>query len=178
MCGEKHILMIWIGGFVLAVALYLIGPDRFFDACLDFIDSIDDGFPRSGRWRWGHRPMASSGPLPSRSMSCSRCWRVLASQRGHRGFWALIVVSATFMMLVWRPYAVYPTPISRWIGALVLVVIAAIVMTQRLTGAAAPPQRTIAALSAGAARYESEHVGAGRRVTAAAGLPRLSWPCC
>ena len=50
---------------------------------------------------------------------------VLASQRDRRGFWPLIVVSAVFMMLVWRPYADFPTPISRWMAALLLVVIAA-----------------------------------------------------
>ncbi len=62
---------------------------------------------------------------------------VLASQRGHRGFWALVVVSGVFMMLMWRPYGVYPAPLGRWIAALALVVVAAVVMTQRLTMAAA-----------------------------------------
>ena len=33
--------MIWIGGLVLAVALYLIGPDRFLDACLTIEDLVD-----------------------------------------------------------------------------------------------------------------------------------------
>jgi hypothetical protein len=124
--------MIWIGGFVLAVALYLIGPDRFFDACLDLIDGIDTVF----------RNLVAE--LGAKTYSVVRAFAIaiyivfvvlafLASQRGHRGLWALIVVTATFMMLVWRPYAGYPAPISRWIAALVLVVVAAVVMTQRLT---------------------------------------------
>src|ERR1700709_1074427 len=38
---RQQLLMIWIGGFVLAVALCLVGPDRFIDACWDLIDTID-----------------------------------------------------------------------------------------------------------------------------------------
>src|SRR5476651_1757625 len=124
--------MIWIGGVVLAVALYLIGPDRFFDVCLVLIDEIDAVF----------RNLVAA--LGAQTYGVVRAFAIaiyvvfavlafLASQRGHRGLWALIVVTATVMVLVWRPYAVYQAPISRWIAALVLVVIAAVIMTQRLT---------------------------------------------
>ena len=41
---REQVAMIWIGGLVLAVALYVVGPDRFIDACWDLIDTIDDGF--------------------------------------------------------------------------------------------------------------------------------------
>jgi hypothetical protein len=37
------------------------------------------------------------------------------------------------LILIWRPYDTFPAPISRWIAALVLVVVGAVVMTQRLT---------------------------------------------
>jgi hypothetical protein len=36
-------------------------------------------------------------------------------------------------MLVWRPFGIYPAPLNRWLAALVLVVVAAVIMTQRLS---------------------------------------------
>ena len=38
------ILMIWVGGAVLAALIYAIGPDRFLDACLNLFDTIDAAF--------------------------------------------------------------------------------------------------------------------------------------
>ena len=38
---REQILMIWVGGFLLAIALYLVGPDRFIDACWNLADTID-----------------------------------------------------------------------------------------------------------------------------------------
>jgi hypothetical protein len=135
---RETILMIWIGGVVLAVALYLIGPDRFIDVCLVLIDGIDAVF----RNLVAELGAQTYGVVRASAIAIYVVFAVLAflaSQRGRRGFWALIVVTAAFMLLVWRPYAVYPAPIGRWIAALVLVVIAAATMTQRLT--VTPPRR-------------------------------------
>jgi hypothetical protein len=135
---REHLAMIWIGGFALAAALYLVGPDRFLDACLDLIDTIDAAF---------HDLLAQLG---ARAYGAVRACAVaiyvvfavlgvLASRRGHRGFWPLIVVTAAFFILIGPPLAIYPAPLSRWVAALVLVIVAAIVMTQRLS--APPPAR-------------------------------------
>ena len=75
----------------------------------------------------------------------------MASQRGQRGIGALVVVTAVVLVLVWRPYDCYPAPLGRWIAALVLVVVGAVVMTQAPDRAAASPRRAAAALSAGRA---------------------------
>jgi hypothetical protein len=135
---REHILMIWIGGFVLAVALYLIGPDRFLEACWDLIDTIDDAF----------RDLVAQ--LGARTYGVVRAFAiavyvvffvlcVLASRRGHRGFWPLIVVTAVYFMLIGPPFGSYPAPLSRWMAALILVVVAAAVMTRRVGGP--PPNR-------------------------------------
>jgi nicotinamide riboside transporter PnuC len=129
---REHILMIWIGGIVLAVALYLIGPDRFFDTFFDLIDGIDAAF-RNLVAALGAKTYGVVRALAIAIYVVFAVLAVLASQRGHRGFWALVVVSGVFMMLIWRSFGVYPAPLSRWIAALVLVVVAALVMTQRLT---------------------------------------------
>ncbi|HEY2133864.1 MAG TPA: hypothetical protein VGH36_12975 [Acetobacteraceae bacterium] len=134
---RDHILMIWAGGVVLAVALYLIGPDRFFDTIVASIDAIDAAV-RDFFAALGVRTYGVIRALAIAIYAVFVVLAILASQRGHRGFWALVVVSVVFMMLIGRPFGGYPAPPSRWIAALALVVIAAAVMTQRLT---TPPAR-------------------------------------
>jgi hypothetical protein len=135
---REQILMIWIGGFVLAVALYLVGPDQFIDAVWALTDRIDAAF----------RDLVAQ--LGARSYGVVRAFAiaiyvvfavlcVLASRRGHHGLWPLIVVTAVFFMLTGHPFDADSAPLSRWIVALVVVVIAAVMMTQRVT--AAPPTR-------------------------------------
>jgi hypothetical protein len=124
--------MIWIGGLVLAVALYLIGPDRFFDACVNLFDTIDAAF-RNLVAMLGAQTYSVVRALAIALYVVFAVLAVLASQRGHRGLGALLVVSVVYLILVWRPYDTYPVPISRWIGALGLVVVGAMVMTRRLT---------------------------------------------
>jgi uncharacterized membrane-anchored protein len=134
---RESILMIWAGGFVLAVALYLIGPDRFFDACLDLMDGIDTAF----RTLVAALGAQTRGVIRAFAIALYVVFAVLAfmaSQRGQRGIGALVVVTAVLLILVWRPYDLYPAPISRWIAALVLVVVGAVVMTQRLAAMPSP----------------------------------------
>jgi hypothetical protein len=129
---RESILMIWIGGLVLAVALYLIGPDRFFEACLDLIDELDTAF-RNLVAMLGAQTYAVVRALAIAIYVVFVVLAFLASQRGHRGMTALVIVTAAFLILVWHPYDGFPAPISRWIAALALVFVGAVVMTQRLT---------------------------------------------
>jgi UDP-N-acetylmuramyl pentapeptide phosphotransferase/UDP-N-acetylglucosamine-1-phosphate transferase len=126
--------MVWIGGFVLAVALYVIGPDRFVDTCWAVFDAIDatlrDLAAQLGARTYG---VVRAGAIAIFVVFAVLC--VLASRRGHRGFWPFIVITLLFMALTWHPFGIYPAPLSRWIVALALVVVAAIIMTQRLTAA-------------------------------------------
>ena len=129
---RESVLAIWGGGFVLAVLLYVIGPDRFFDVCFAVIDAIDAAF-RDLVLALGAQTYGVIRAFAIAIYVVFAVLAVLASRRGHRGFGALVVVTAVFLMLVWHPYAVYPAPISRWIAALALVVAGAVIMTQRLT---------------------------------------------
>jgi hypothetical protein len=124
--------MIWIGGFVLAVALYLIGPDRFLDACWNLIDTIDDAV-RDLVAQLGARTYGVVRAFAIAIYVVFAVLCILASRQGHRGFWPLIVVTAVFLVLIGPPFGIYPAPLSRWLAALVLVVVAAAVMTQRVT---------------------------------------------
>jgi hypothetical protein len=135
---RQNILMIWIGGFVLAVALYVVGPDRFLDACLDLLNGIDDAF-RNLAARLGAQAYGVVRAVAIALYVVFAVLAFLAAQRGHRAVGALVVVTFLFLVLVWRPYAGLPAPLSRWFVALALVVIGAAVMTQRLM--VPPPRR-------------------------------------
>jgi hypothetical protein len=135
---RETILMIWAGGFVLAVALYLTGPDRFFDAGLDAIDAITTSF---------HDLLATLGAktdglIRACAIAGYAVFAVLAfmaAQRGQRGIGALAVITAVTLVLVWRPYSLYPAPLGRWLVVLALVLTGAVAMTRRLS--APPPRR-------------------------------------
>lgn len=129
---RESILMIWIGGLVLAVALYLIGPDRFFDAVVNLFDTIDIAF-RNLVAALGVQTYSVIRALAIAIYVVFAVLAVLSSQRGHSGIGALFVVTILVTILVWRPYDIYPAPLSRWIVALALNVAGAVVMTQRLT---------------------------------------------
>jgi hypothetical protein len=134
---RETILMIWIGGLALAVALYLLGPDRFFDACMELIDGIDTAL-RNLVATLGAQAYGAIRALAIAIYVVFAVLTVLGSQRGHRGIGALVVITVVFLVLVWRPYDGFAVPIGRWITALVLNAVGALVMTHRLT---APPHR-------------------------------------
>jgi hypothetical protein len=125
------IAIIWVGGLVLAAALYAVGPDRFLDACLNFLDAINLAFHNLAL-RLGAQAYAVARALAIALYAVFAILALLAAQRGHRAAGALVAVTIVFLILVWEPYGDMPTPLGRWIIALALVLIAAVVMTQRL----------------------------------------------
>jgi len=127
---RETILMIWVGGLVLAAALYAIGPDRFLGTFLDLIDRIDFAV-RDLVFVLGAQAYGVVRALAIAIYVVFAAFAILAGRRGHRSFWAVVAVSLTFLMLVWRPYTEAPASISRWFASLILVTIAAVIMTQR-----------------------------------------------
>ena len=133
---RETIALIWVGGLVLAGVIYAVGPDQFLDACLNVFDTIDRVF-RTLVLTLGAQVYGVVRALTIALYGVFAVLAFLAAQRGQRGVWAFIVVTFVFLLLVWRPYDLYPVPANRWIVAFALVLVAAIVMTQRLLG----PQR-------------------------------------
>ncbi len=128
---RNTIAAVWIGGLVLAAALYAIGPDRFVEACLDLMNGIDAVF-RNLVLTLGVQVF---GIVRALAIAIYAVFFILAAfsiARGTRGVWALIVVTVIFVMLVGRPDGDFTAPVGRWILALALVLTGAAVMTQRL----------------------------------------------
>jgi hypothetical protein len=130
--------LIWIGGAVLAVLLYAIGPDTFLDACLHLFDTIDALFHRLADLL-GAQAYSVVRALAIALYVVFAVLTLLASQRRLAGIGVLVVMTVIIMLLVWRPYS-DPAPISHWLVTLVLVFVGAVTMTQRLIG---PPRPTL-----------------------------------
>jgi hypothetical protein len=120
----------WIGGAALAVLLYVIGPDRFIDACLNLFDTIDMAF-RHLAFIFGAQAYSVVRALAIAFYIVFAILAVLSSQRGMGGIGGLVVVTFIALLLVWRPY-VDPAPASHWLLMLALVLVGAVTMTQRL----------------------------------------------
>jgi hypothetical protein len=132
---QQTILSIWAGGIVLAIVLYAIGPDRFVSACLDSLLLAEAAF-RNLMLSLG---MHAYNLVRAAAIAMYVVFAVLggmAAFRGLRAWSALIIVTGVFLVLVWRPEEIDPTPVGRWLAGLVLCLAAAFAMTRRLT---APP---------------------------------------
>jgi hypothetical protein len=125
---RRTIGLIWIGGIVLMVALYLVGPQ-------DFIRALDTFVARL--W-WDLGDLIAS--LSARAFDAVRAaalalyvvfvvLAVLAHRRGLRSVGALFVVSVLFLVLVDTHWY---EPGTKWFSAAVLAGVGAAVMTARL----------------------------------------------
>ena len=128
--------LVWLGGLVLALALYLSGPDQFIAAVLDATDAVEFAIQRwVGELRGQVYNLVRS--LAIALLTVFIVLALAAARRGLRARVALVVVAALFAALVWRPEpGMSPAPPGNWLGALALVAVGAIVMTRRLV---APP---------------------------------------
>jgi hypothetical protein len=135
---RNTISAIWIGGLVLAAVLYIAGPDRFLARALDSLDALNDAL-RAIVATMGAQAYEVVHALALAMLVVFLALGLLASRRGIRSGWAMVVVSAAFLLLTWHPGEYGPVPIARWLGALVLALVGAVVMTRRLTGPPASP---------------------------------------
>lgn len=137
---QRTITLIWIGGGVLALLVYLAGPDTFLSGVWGILDRIESGF---------HAVLAFLGAqafdvVRAAAIAIYVVFLVLggiALRRGTKAVAAMIAVTLGFVILVWRPDQAAYVSSTRWMAALVLAIIGAVVMTQRLT--IPPPVRRL-----------------------------------
>ncbi len=134
---RQTIIGIWIGGAILALALYVVGPDNFLSALLDALDNLEAAFHRMLDFL-GAQAFNVVRALAIAIFVVFVVLAVMAAYRGQKAIGALIVVTLGFLILVWRPDAVHAGSISRWFTALLIAIVGAVVMTQRLLS---PPPR-------------------------------------
>jgi len=125
---RRMIGLTWLGGIVLMVALYAIGPQHFIAACEQFVaDSMAwlSDLIESLMLRAFEVVRAAAIALYVVFVVLS----VLAMQRGMRAGGALVVVSVVFLLLVRTSW--YGTD-KKWFAAVVLTAVAAGMLTRRL----------------------------------------------
>jgi hypothetical protein len=128
---RRTIALIWVGGGVLMLAIYVIGPQHFIATCVQFIDDA---------MTWLSNLVET---LMLRAFDVVRAaaiamyavfvvLAVLAIRRGQRSGGMLLVVSVVFLLLVRTDW--YGSD-ARWFAAAVLTAVAALVLTKRLVHA-------------------------------------------
>jgi len=133
---RRTIGLIWIGGIVLMVALYLIGPQDFIRACEQFVAHF---------W-WFIGDLIDT--LMVRAFDAVRAaaialfvvfvvLAIMARRAGHRSGGTLFTVSVLFVLLVETHWY---EPGTKWFSAAVLAGVGAAVMTARLMHAPPMPR--------------------------------------
>jgi hypothetical protein len=125
---RRTIGLIWLGGIVLMVALYAIGPQHFIAVCEQFVaDAVTwlSDLIETVMLRAFEVVRAAAIALYVVFVVLS----VLAMQRGMHAGGALVVVSVVFLLLVRTSW--YGAD-EKWFAALVLMAVAAGMLTRRL----------------------------------------------
>ena len=125
---RKTIGLVWIGGIILMVALYYVGPQDFIQTCEFYLSQL---------WWWLGDLIDT---LATRAFDALRAaaialyavflvLTVLARRRGLRSGGAWFIVTVLFLLLVDTRWY---DPGTRWFSAAVLAGVGAAVMTARL----------------------------------------------
>lgn len=137
---RNTITLIWAAGIVLALFVYVSGPDRFVFAALDLMQRA---------W-WGVQDMLRNISIAAFDLVRAAAiglyfvfvaLSVLAIRQGGRGRGTLIVVSLVFFALVWQSAGESFGSHWRWMAALLLTTVGALSMTRRLTQPEPSPWR-------------------------------------
>jgi hypothetical protein len=131
---RRTITLIWVGGGVLMLAIYAIGPEHFIASCAQFVadamtwlgNLIDTLMVRAF-------DVVRAAAIAMYAVFVVLA--VLAMRRGQRVGGMLLVVSVVFLLLARTDW--YGSD-ARWFAAAVLTAVAALVLTNRLIHAPRP----------------------------------------
>ena len=134
---RRTIAAIWLGGAVLMVALYVVGPSHFIQACetlftqfWSFVGDLIEALMQR-----------AFDAVRAAAIALYVVFVVLALLAGHRGIrsgGALFVVTVLFLLLVGTQWY---EPATKWFSAAMLAGVGAAVMTGRLMRAPPPMRR-------------------------------------
>ena len=139
---ERSIATIWLGGIVLALVIYVVGPDRFVWSLHDFLED----FRFSATALFAHLGMMSFDMLRALAIALFVVFiglSIVAIQRGVARKMLVLVVVGGFLVLTAQPgfddYGAYSN--RGWVAAFCLAAIGAAMMTRRLLQHRPPPPR-------------------------------------
>ena len=123
--------VVWAVGLLLAAGLYLAGPDRFGTVVVeDFswaVAQVQGAF-----YLLGAQAFAAARALAIGVFTVFVALCLVAVGRGVRARGALLAVSVVYLFLLLGPDSGEPILPDRWLGALLVAMVGALVMTRRL----------------------------------------------
>ena len=128
---KDPVVIVWAVGIVVAVLIYLAGPEHFFFWLFDLLDRARFSLATAIE----NLSFAGLNILRAAAIGLFVVFVVLALlviRAGRRGRAALLLVGGTFLLLASTRHGGDAN--TRWFGALVLAGVGAAVMTQRLRG--------------------------------------------
>ncbi len=130
---RNSVAIVWVLGIVGTVAVYQIGPDRFMfnllNVLVHFGDTLDE---LANQLIYGAFDFMRALALGLFGVFVVLC--AIANRRGLRSIRTLVVVSLLFLALIGTFGVNDGVSISRhWMGAFILAVVSAAVMTRRLS---------------------------------------------
>lgn len=137
---RNAITLVWVAGIVLALFVYVTGPDRFVVAAFEVVQNA---------W-WAMQEALRNISIAAfdlvRALTIGLFFVflalcILAIRQDGRGRGALVVVSLVFFGLVWQSSGDSLFAHTRWMVALLLVALGALTMTRRLTHPEPSPWR-------------------------------------
>ena len=129
---RNPVAAIWVVGLLLAVILYVTGPEDVLRTVLDalgrFVDILDRAISDLIA-----QSFTAIRALAVALFAVFVALAILAARRGLKSRTALIIVGFFFLALVWPATYGEPVTSDRWFGAFLLSGVGALVMTRRLT---------------------------------------------
>ena len=123
--------LVWAVGLLLAAGLYLAGPDRFGAVVVEDVawaaQEVQGAFYLLGAQAFDAARALAIGVFAVFVALC-----LVAVGRGLRARGALFAVSAVYLFLLLGPDSGEPILPDRWLGALLVAGVGALVMTRRL----------------------------------------------
>lgn len=123
--------VVWVVGLLLAAGLYLAGPDRFGTVVVEdvawAVQQVQGAFYLLGAQAFDAARALAIGVFAVFVALC-----LIAVARGLRARGALLAVGAVYLFLLLGPDSGEPILPDRWLGALLVAAIGALVMTRRL----------------------------------------------
>ena len=130
--------LVWLAGTLLALGVYVIGPDRFLQVSFGLLDDLQAAM------------QAIMAAFTVKAFELIRALAIglfvvflglgiIAASRGLRARAALVVVGILYLVLLSPAVDGGYVASSRWLGAFLLAAVGSLVMTRRLLGSAALP---------------------------------------
>jgi hypothetical protein len=127
------VTLVWVGGIVLAVLAYVVGPSHVVTVVLQALEQAA-AFVRDLAHQLTSATIAVLRAAAIGLFGTFVGLTLLGLRRGGGGIGGLIVVSLLFLLLVWGADGEGSGSNLRWVAALVIAGLSALSATQRLRG--------------------------------------------